>query len=65
MAKVEAPTRTGFVEIHAAKNGYIVFPQRYEPGCFYPRDTQLVFADFASLTAWLRKNITHGNGVEA
>lgn len=26
---------------------------------------QYIFPDFASLTAWLRKNITHGNGVEA
>ena len=60
----QPPHRYSSIEIRAAKNGYIVFPN---PDSFrnsaLPSDSYFVFPDFASLTVWLRKNITHGGGI--
>jgi len=67
MATIKAaktPQRTGVVEIRAVRNGYLVRPSDTEPGRYYPSESFFVFPDFPSLTAWLRKNLTHGGGVE-
>ena len=59
------PQRTGIVEIRAAINGYVVFPNKGVPGQHNPPEFYYVFPDFASLSAWLKKNLTHGGGVQA
>lgn len=59
--------RLGSVEIQAARNGYVLFPygrEYYRDGRCIAEAEHYVFADFPSLTVWLKKNIKHGNGVE-
>jgi hypothetical protein len=61
------PTRLGNVEIIACQNGYTLFPygRTYrDAGNYSEIGNHFVFGDFASLTAWLRKNLTHGDGVK-
>lgn len=60
------PVRLGNVEILAANNGYVLFPygSSHRREGWAMLDNQYVFADFAALTAWLKKNLRHGNGVE-